>query len=380
MTRYLSFIGLLFLVACQNQPTEGEASTAALVDPLTTEAREDSLALEQAYEGQAQIKVTVQSAVETSATRAQAMEDAADDPAIWVHPTDRSRSLVFGTNKQGGLAAYNLHGQEVAYYPVGKANNVDVLYHFPLGADTITLLGYSNRTDQSIDLWRIDPTDGTLTNIAAGALAVDTTLIDDIYGFCFASIPGHQYMLINGKNGLLQQFELQVIADKVGLQLVRSVQFPSQTEGMVADADLGYLYVGEEAGGIWKLRITPTDTTRALIPNSSADNPNIRYDIEGLSIYRSGLKEGFLLASIQGNFSYAVFDRAGNNDYLGSFKITNAAAIDGVEETDGIDIVSDSLSPAYPAGLFVAQDGFNYAGDSLRSQNFKYVNWQAISW
>lgn len=29
--------------------------------------------------------------------------DAADDPAIWVHPTDPSLSTVIGTDKEGGL-------------------------------------------------------------------------------------------------------------------------------------------------------------------------------------------------------------------------------------------------------------------------------------
>ena len=50
--------------------------------------------------------------------------------------------------------------------------------------------------------------------------------------------------------------------------------------------------------------------------------------------------------------------------------------IDGSEETDGLDIVSDSLSPAFPKGLLVVQDGFNYDGDSLRAQNFKLISWE----
>lgn len=27
----------------------------------------------------------------------------ADDTAIWIHPTDKSKSLIFGTDKQAGL-------------------------------------------------------------------------------------------------------------------------------------------------------------------------------------------------------------------------------------------------------------------------------------
>src|SRR5262245_55625094 len=39
--------------------------------------------------------------------------DSADDPAIWVHPSDPSRSLILGTDKHGGLNAYALDGTRV---------------------------------------------------------------------------------------------------------------------------------------------------------------------------------------------------------------------------------------------------------------------------
>jgi myo-inositol-hexaphosphate 3-phosphohydrolase len=36
--------------------------------------------------------------------------DAADDPAIWVHPTDPGRSLLIGNDKLGGLDVYKIDG------------------------------------------------------------------------------------------------------------------------------------------------------------------------------------------------------------------------------------------------------------------------------
>ena len=129
-------------------------------------------------------------------------------PAIWVNPADPSRSLIYGSNKQGGLAVYNLEGEEIAYYPLGKINNVDILYHYPLGDSILTLLGCSNRTDQSIDILGINPFDGSLNDVAAHALKMDSTIIDDVYGFCFASHEGKAYAIVNGKNGVMQQFEV----------------------------------------------------------------------------------------------------------------------------------------------------------------------------
>jgi hypothetical protein len=51
--------------------------------------------------------------------------DAADDPAVWVHPSDPARSTIIGTDKKGGIAVYDLEGKELQYRPEAKINNVD---------------------------------------------------------------------------------------------------------------------------------------------------------------------------------------------------------------------------------------------------------------
>lgn len=370
------FVSIVF-ITCQSKVEEPKIPSQNV--DLDIEAREDSLALVAAYEAQGKIERSVFPIIETKAIHANSEEDAADDPAIWVNPKEPSKSLVYGSNKKGGLAVYNLKGEEVDYYPLGNINNVDIIYDFPFRDSLITVLGCSNRSDQSIDLLKID-VDGKLQNIASGALYVDTTLIDDIYGYCFAKDKktNQFYAMINGKNGLFQQFEMIEGVDGIEIVHKRSIQFDSQTEGMVADNQYGFLYVGEEGKGIWKLEISPsTGSNKTFILKSDNSNLNIVYDIEGLSIYEKG-EEGYLIASSQGNFSYAVFDRMGDNDYLGSFKIEAAGNVDGVEETDGLDIVSDSLSSDFPKGIIVLQDGFNYVGKDLEPQNFKYVSWTEL--
>ena len=46
--------------------------------------------------------------------------DAADDPAIWVHPDDPAKSLVIGTDKQLGLYVFDLEGRAVQTLPDGS--------------------------------------------------------------------------------------------------------------------------------------------------------------------------------------------------------------------------------------------------------------------
>lgn len=344
------------------------------------EAREDSLELVAAYARQALIQLTITPDAETRAIHARSEEDAADDPAIWVHPTDPSKSMIYGTNKKGGLASYNLNGEEVAYYAIDNVNNVDILDGFTLGNKAVSILGCSNRTHQSINLFRIENATGELKPVTTDTLFTDPGLVDDIYGFCFARDrqTGTAYCVINAKNGLIQQFRMVEKQGKIGLELVRSIQMDSQPEGMVADEELGFLYIGEEGRGIWKVAIDPRSTAgKTFLKDSDDNNPNISYDIEGLSIYKDNGK-GYLIASSQGNFSYAVFERTGDNRYVGSFKITDSDRIDGAEETDGLDIVRDSLSPLYPKGLLVVQDGFNYEGPEMVPQNFKLISAQKM--
>ena len=45
------------------------------------------------------------------------MTDEKDDPAIWVHPTDKSQSLVIGNDKKGSLEVYDLDGNVVSGPP-----------------------------------------------------------------------------------------------------------------------------------------------------------------------------------------------------------------------------------------------------------------------
>ncbi|WP_204319900.1 phytase, partial [Klebsiella pneumoniae] len=37
----------------------------------------------------------------------------ADDPAVWLHPTDAGKSLVITSVKNGGLRVYDLGGNQV---------------------------------------------------------------------------------------------------------------------------------------------------------------------------------------------------------------------------------------------------------------------------
>ncbi|HET6565603.1 MAG TPA: phytase, partial [Xanthomonadales bacterium] len=159
---------------------------------------------------------------------------------------------------------------------------------------------------------------------------------------------------------------------------VREFKLDTQTEGCVADDETGDLYIGEEDVGIWKYSAEP-DAGEARVAVDSVADGNLTDDVEGLAIYFGPNGSGYLIASNQGADSYAVYERAGDNKFLGLFHVVADAdtGIDGASETDGLDVTSANLGPAFPNGLFIVQDGRNISPDDR--QNFKLVPWERIA-
>lgn len=318
--------------------------------------------------------------IETEPVPREVNEDAADDPAIWVHPTDSALSKIIGTDKRGGLAVYDLKGNQVQYLESGSINNVDVRYGFGENNDLYDIAAATNRHTRSIDVFRIDRDSGKLSLISKIGVS---DRIDDIYGFClgYDSEGNHFYAYANGKNGIVEQYEL-IPGEMIEALLVRTLLIPSQPEGMVCDDLLGKLYVGEEEKGIWKFESHPESGTegKLIIDSDPESNPQLAIDIEGISLYFSDDSRGYLIASSQGNHSYAVFEREGDNRYIGSFSVQGNGGVDGVEETDGIDVINLPLGQGFEEGLFVAQDGYNFdPSGQPTSQNFKLIPWQNIA-
>lgn len=377
-------LGLVLISCSKESPSANESSS--LDNPETVfvrnkEAREDSLELAEAFELQAQVEIEVPALFETEPVESESGEDAADDPAFWFNRDDPEKSLVFGTNKKGGIYAYRLDGEEQAYYPVGHINNIDIRTHVQLGDKKVDVLGGSNRSDNSVVLFEITP-DGTLTQLKVLNGILDTTDIDEVYGFClYKSAEDKVYPIVNGKNGKIRMFEVEVESEHFNLNPFKEWSLNTQPEGMVVDDQNNLLYIGEEEKGIWKVLLNGDSRIELIKSSIKANNPNIEYDIEGLAIYRhpSGdNNQGFLLASIQGSFSYAVFERTGENRYITNFKIVDNDEIDGVEETDGLEIFGLPLGENLPSGLLIVQDGFNYDNGVMVNQNFKLVSLEKL--
>jgi 3-phytase len=293
-----------------------------------------------------------------------------DDAAIWIHPNDTSQSRIIGAVKTGSsaLQVFNLSGQQVQGVGVSGVNNIDLRYNFPLSGQAIALLAGSNRSNNSISLYKIDSQTGMLEDVAARTISTGMA----IYGCAMyvSPVSGKYFVFVSSESGQVQQWELfDNGAGKADAWQVRSFAVGSQSEGIVADDALRNLYVGEENAGIWKYPAEPDGGSSRTLVDATAAGGHLDADVEGLTIYYANGGHGYLLASSQGNNEFVVYERDGNNAFIGTFSLVSGGGIDAVTDTDGIDVTNFALGSQFPSGLFVAQDN---------DDNFKLARWDAI--
>ncbi|KOG11794.1 MULTISPECIES: phytase [Streptomyces] len=366
----------------------------------------------------------------------------ADDPAIWRNAAAPGRSLVIATAKEGGLRVYDLDArpvQAIAAPPAareggapGRFNNVDLVHDMRLTSGRADLAVTSDRGHDRLRFYRIDRDRaggplGDVTDPAAPAVfSQDQDEVDEqrtAYGLATWTDPasGRSYALVSRRErtsiALLEL--LPAAGGKVTYRKIRTLDLPSafrlpngtswspcaepgelpQVEGMVVDPADGTLYAGQEDVGIWRLRADLTgepelvDKVREYgVPGTydeqteecaAGTDPGfggtrISADVEGLALVTETDGDGYLLASSQGDDTFAAYDREreDDNEYEGGFRITPAGGVlDGSEECDGAAALNAPLGSRYPRGLLVVQDGHDSPGDGDRpATGFKFVD------
>ncbi|CAM5287089.1 phytase [Streptomyces pilosus] len=366
----------------------------------------------------------------------------ADDPAIWRNAAAPGRSLVVATAKEGGLRVYDLDArlvQSIAAPPAagvddapGRFNNVDLLHGLRLSSGRADLAVTSDRGHDRLRFYRIDRDrrGGPLTDVtdpaAPRVFSRDQAEVNDqrtAYGLATWTDPatGKSYALVSRRErtrvALLEL--LPAAGGKVTYRKIRTLDLPSafrlpdgtawspcgepgelpQVEGMVVDPANGMLYAGQEDVGIWRLRADLTGTPKLVdkvreygVPGTydeeteectpGADpgygGTRISADVEGLTLLTESDGDGYLIASSQGDNTFAAYDREleDANEYEGGFRITAASdTLDGSEECDGAAVLNAPLGSKYPNGLLVVQDGHDTPGDGDRAAtNFKFVD------
>ncbi len=378
----------------------------------------------------------------------------ADDPAIWVHADDDDgdQSLVIATLKEGGVDVYNMQGlrlQSIPSLPAAdpeqprqRFNNVDLVYGFKLGSQTVDLAVATDRGFDRLAIYKINQ-DGSdaavpLTEVTKPGLpfvfAADQDEVNDeltVMGIGTAKLANGQTIAFVTRNDRSQVAKFRLYdagGGKVGYAPLVRFQLPAQftlpngqtwtpcldedgltpmAEGTVIDRKHGLVYIGQEAVGLWRTTIDNPAANLTLIEKVSTfgtpytrtyDPDEEEYvceyqtqqdpgfggrlvrDVEGVTLYEAGDEEGYVIVSSQGANEYLVFEREDDNDYVGKFSIVDGL-VDGTQETDGIGVSNANLGSPFGKGIFVAMDG-NNTPDILDEEGevIENTNFKFVRW
>ena len=297
--------------------------------------------------------------------------DAADDSAIWRNELNPSASLIVATDKRTGLYVYDLSGNELYYLMTGKPNNVDLRELVTTANGNDILVAVSDREKNAVVFFRLDPNTAQLQWLESDLRSE----LGEIYGLCMYQ-PGPYIVEIFalGRSGRIERYQAWIKENgSVYMGRLHSFAVPSQAEGCVADDNTGTLFIAEESTGIWRFDLADEQPKGKLVATTASGE--LVADVEGLALGEHGGIR-YLLAASQGNDSFVIYERdAERLIYLGTFQIMAGDSIDGVSETDGIELVSAPMGERFPNGLLVVQDGDN----APANQNFKLISWRDIT-
>jgi 3-phytase len=245
-------------------------------------------------------------------------------------------------------------------------------------------MGVVDLYTNSIKVMKIDPVTGMFQRIDSRKILSPALKMN---GFCLYNDLDNNilYGFISTDDGAVEQWRLfQDQKGDIHGEPLRYLNPDGKSVACVADDEYGYVYIADSKFGIVKFPAQPDKPLEGTFITDYT-NEDIVSPVSGLTIYQAADKEGYIIASSKGNSSFAIFDRKGDNEYLGSFTISDRiengdVVIDAVENSSGIDVINHGLGNRFPKGVFVAQDShnLNMEGDSV-NQNYKFVAWEKIA-
>jgi len=303
-----------------------------------------------------------------------------DDPAIWIHPTDPSLSLIIGTDKggetgKGGLYVFNLDGKIDTSKTVllQRPNNVDVAYGLNIHGVKTDIAVCTERNTNSIRVFSLPD----MKQIDNGGIAVfeDDTLRAPMGVALFTDLKADKIYAVVGRKtgpqeGYLYQYLLK--ADSTGIvkgQLVRKFgkfSGKKEIESIVVDNELGFVYFSDEGVGVRKYYAHPDSSNTELAVFATS---GIREDHEGLSIYKANDGKGYILLSDQQANQFHIFPREGTKTNIHDHPLIKIIKTN-TDESDGSEVSSVSFNDTFKLGLFVAMstDG-----------TFQFYRWEDIA-
>ena len=349
----VAVVGIL-LTACRS----GESPPAAATSTATS-----------------QVADTLQPAVVTAAV----LNDA-DDPAIWIDTLNPSRSLVIGTDKgdsTGGLYVFTLDGRidsTRTRRPLKRPNNVDVITGVPFNGNRIDIAVAAERGTMSLRVFRLPD----MTPIDGGGIAVfdgDATRAPMGVALYRRPSDGAVFAIGGGKSGPREGYLWQYRLADAGNGTITATRVRTfgaysgtkEIEAIAVDQQLGFVYYSDETVGIRKYYADP-DRPDAAKELALFGTTGFVGDHEGIAVYPTSDSTGYLVVSDQQGHRLQLFAREGRTGAPHTHVVLATIPV-AAQETDGLDVTSRALSPAFPEGLLVMMS---------TDKTFHFYDWRDV--
>ena len=120
-------------------------------------------------------------------------DDAADDMCVLENLINPEKSLIISSDKKFGIIVYDLEGNKIYDYDVGRINNVDIIPS--KSSQDKYLVAGTNRTYNSIDLYIFNSNGELEKNIVREVVPS----LKDVYGITFYEDKYNTYLFISDK-------------------------------------------------------------------------------------------------------------------------------------------------------------------------------------
>ncbi len=304
-----------------------------------------------------------------------------DDPAVWINPQDASKSLVIGTDKDidGALYVYDLQGkiqEDKVVRNLKRPDNVDIEYGLKLNNKATDIAVTTERFTHKLRIYALPdmkPVDNGGIEVFENETGAEYR---DLMGIAlYKNKAGQIYVIVGRKSGptdgtYLWQYLLEDDGKgQVKATLVRKFGAYSgkkEIESIAVDDELGYIYYSDEGVGVRKYFAEPSKGNQELALFATT---GFTEDHEGISIYQTSKKKGYILVSDQGANQFHIFSREGTAQNPHEHTLLKVVKVKAVQ-SDGSEVVSVPLNNTFKKGLFIAMSD---------DRTFHFYKWEDIA-
>ena len=304
-----------------------------------------------------------------------------DDPAVWINPQDASKSLVIGTDKDidGALYVYDLQGkiqEDKVVRNLKRPDNVDIEYGLKLNNKATDIAVTTERFTHKLRIYALPdmkPVDNGGIEVFENETGAE---FRDLMGIAlYKNKVGKIYAIVGRKSGptdgtYLWQYLLEDDGKgQVKATLVRKFGAYSgkkEIESIAVDDELGYIYYSDEGVGVRKYFAEPSKGNQELALFATT---GFTEDHEGISIYQTSKKKGYILVSDQGANQFHIFSREGTAQNPHEHTLLKVVKVKAVQ-SDGSEVVSVPLNSTFKKGLFIAMSD---------DRTFHFYKWEDIA-